>query len=164
MKTFTGFFTLLFGLGLLATAPAEACPPIRRAVVVQAVPVGAGPAVFTIPTYAASYGQASGSDLLLQAILDELKGLRGDGLGQQPTSFVSVAAARCAACHTEGKPAAGTEFVLLDKAGALVPLSLTEKKLIALRTGSADPAQRMPPAGQLGERERRVVQSFVKGQ
>lgn len=159
MKRFLGLTGLLFFLS--AVTASATCPPVRRVVV---APVIATPVAVVVPTYAASFGYASNSDVLLQQILDELKGLKGELQGQrsEPVSFASIVSNRCAACHSEGKEAAGGGYVLLGKDGQVVPLSIPEKKLIALRVSTSDEKMRMPPNSTLSERDMRIVQAAVK--
>lgn len=136
MKIFLAF-PLLLALAAIADAGCQ----VRQRFV--AVPVAQA---ILVPAYGGSYAppQQQNDDVLrrLVEVLERLESRLDAPAGGH--SVESITRQSCAKCHTEGQnPKAG--FVLFDRESKLAELSLGDKKLIALRITSKDPAQRMPP-------------------
>lgn len=148
----------------LAAVADAACVVVRRpqaVVVAQAILV---PAQFAVQAYGGSYQpqpQQQNDDILrrLVEVLERLEGrLDAPAGGHTAESITKLA---CAKCHTEGsKPQ--SDFVLFDKAGAPLELSLGDKRAVRARITSRDPAQVMPPGRPLDSSRQAVLLQALK--
>ena len=139
----------LFGAGLaIATCP----QPVKKIVSDQFVQP-----VLAVPSYGAGYADSSP---VLQKILETLERIEAklDGQAVRNTTLESVIASKCANCHTAGRLAPDSKFVMVEADGKLSPLSVEQKKMIKLRIETTDLKIMMPKGGKpLSDTEKAVL-------
>lgn len=130
-----------------------ACFTVRH---VKAVEVQAVAAQVVLPSYYPVQGQPQQqNEDVIRKLIEVLERLEAklDG-GPSALTLESMVKTTCASCHTEGKnPQKG--FALLAQDGTLMPLSLTDQKLVRVHVQSNEPGIRMPPNG-MGEVKKRA--------
>ena len=150
---------LAIPMAMVALAEA-ACPSRCR---VQAVEVVAAPAIL-VPSYGGSYGQQApqSNDDLIRRLVEVLERL--EARLDQPAgghTLESITKQSCAKCHTEGqKPQA--DFVLFDREGKAIELSLGDKRAVRGRITSRDANQVMPPGKPLDSGRQAVMLQGLK--
>ena len=164
---------LILVLSMLFAAAVPSLAACRRQVVKQQVvqqivtPVAVAAIAVQVPTYSVGYAPAAD-----QGILDELRRLREAverlseqrGAGpQQPITVAGVLQASCVKCHVAtAADKDGGGFVLVEKDGKVVPLSVAEKKRLIRRVTKGD----MPPKTErvLGEAEKKTLIDWLSQQ
>ena len=157
--------SILLVLFVIGVANATA-PVIIRRVEYQYQP-------YYVPAYGASSGSQQQSDNDFQrqilARLERMEAMLVDVLAGKTVGGLtaeSILKTNCAKCHTEGSAKGRLRpFLLFDKDGQAITLSIGDKSNIIGRMESKDPKQVMPQGRPLSEALQGVViQSFEKGE
>lgn len=135
----------------------QVCAPVQTyQAPAYVAPAYVAPVAVAVPLYGASYNTGDPETALaLQAILEELRALRGEvaglrGSGAPPGAQAApradpakVLAVHCAACHTEGPKLKG-DMAFFDPKGQLLKLNGPDKRAIEKRTreGTMPPPER----------------------
>jgi hypothetical protein len=129
---------------------------------------------YYVPAYGASSGsnqQQSEGDVLRQILgrMERIESMLADVLAGKTVAGLtaeSILKTNCAKCHTEGSAKGRLRpFLLFDKGGQPIVLSIGDKSNIIGRMESKDPKQVMPQGRPLSEALQGVViQSFEKGE
>lgn len=157
MKRFVLALVLIGSMAGLASA--SSCRVVGQNIVVPAV---AQP--IYVPAYGGSYGQPQQqqNDDLMRRLVEVLERLesRLDAPAGGHT-YESLVMNKCASCHTEGKNPR-KDFIMVDKDGKVVDLSLKDKSLVHFRSTTTDKRFQMPPEKALTESEKVIFEKIVQ--